>query len=198
MNRATILILLGLWLLSLIILLIFGIIETKSFAIGAKQNTQKQLEIKRLDTLKVYLNRAHKYNETVTVFNHFTLIEDETKKQYRLDEDIRLNINQSKGETVEMNIEKNARGWSQNLARENAKAIEYKFDYYDHQLVLDGYWLSPIENKTNPKNVRLNLFLPEGQYIYLDQDLGRYLSSKIENGKRNFGLSRLYFLGRVR
>ena len=101
-------------------------------------NTQKQLEVKRLDTLKVYRNGEHKYNETVTVFNHFTLIEDEAKKQYRLDKGIRLNINQSKGETVEMNIEKNARGWSQNLARENAKAIEYNFDYYDHQLILDG------------------------------------------------------------
>lgn len=181
MNRTSRLVLLGLWVLSLITLLVFGIIETKSFAISAKQNTLKQLDTRSTDTLKIYLNGEHKYNETVTVFNHFTLIEDEAKKQYRLDEDIRLNINQSKGEKIEINIEKNARGWSQNLARENAKAIAYNFDYYDHQLVLDGYWLSPIENKTNPENVRLNLFLPEGQYIYLDQDLGRYLSSKIEN-----------------
>ena len=31
------------------------------------------------------------------------------------------------------------------------------------------------------ESVRLNLLLPQGQYIYLDQDLGRYLSNQIEN-----------------
>ena len=92
-----------------------------------------------------------------------------------------MNIKESKGDKIELSLDKNARGWRQKEALENAKSIEYSFDYYDHQLVIDGYWLSPIESKNNPESVRLNLLLPQGQYIYLDQDLGRYLSNQIEN-----------------
>ena len=181
MSRMTKLILLGLWVLALITLLVFGIVETKSFAISAKQNSVEMLDQQTADTLKVYLNNDHKLMETVTVFNHFTLIEDEDENQYRLDRNVRININQNNANTIELSVEKNARGWQQKQAIQNAKAIEYKYDYFDHQLILDGFWLSPIENKTHPENVRLNLFIPQGQYIYLDQDLGKYMSSQIEN-----------------
>ena len=181
MSRMTKLILLGLWVLALITLLVFGIVETKSFAISAKQNSVEMLDQQTADTLKVYLNNDHKQTETVTVFNHFTLIEDEDENQYRLDRNVRININQNNANTIELSVEKNARGWQQKQAIQNAKAIEYKYDYFDHQLILDGFWLSPIENKTHPENVRLNLLIPQGQYIYLDQDLGKYMSSQIEN-----------------
>ena len=181
MSRMTKLILLGLWVLALITLLVFGIVETKSFAISAKQNSVEMLDQQTADTLKVYLNNDHKLMETVTVFNHFTLIEDEDENQYRLDRNVRININQNNANTIELSVEKNARGWQQKQAIQNAKAIEYKYDYFDHQLILDGFWLSPIENKTHPENVRLNLLIPQGQYIYLDQDLGKYMSSQIEN-----------------
>ena len=181
MSRMTKLILLGLWVLALITLLVFGIVETKSFAISAKQNSVEMLDQQTADTLKVYLNNDHKLMETVTVFNHFTLIEDEDENQYRLDRNVRININQNNANTIELSVEKNARGWQQKQAIQNAKAIEYKYDYFDHQLILDGFWLSPIENKTDPENVHLNLLIPQGQYIYLDQDLGKYMSSQIEN-----------------
>ena len=181
MSRMTKLILLGLWVLALITLLVFGIVETKSFAISAKQNSVEMLDQQTADTLKVYLNNDHKLMETVTVFNHFTLIEDEDENQYRLDRNVRININQNNANTIELSVEKNAKGWQQKQAIQNAKAIEYKYDYFDHQLILDGFWLSPIENKAHPENVRLNLLIPQGQYIYLDQDLGKYMSSQIEN-----------------
>lgn len=181
MSRMTKLILLGLWILALITLLVFGIVETKSFAISAKQNSMEMLDQQTADTLKVYLNDDHKQTETVTVFNHFTLIEDEDENQYRLDRNVRININQNNADTIELSVEKNARGWQQKQAIQNAEAIDYKYDYFDHQLVLDGFWLSPIENKSHPENVHLNLLIPQGQYVYLDQDLGKYLSSQIEN-----------------
>lgn len=181
MSRMTKLILLVLWILALITLLVFGIVETKSFTISAKQNSMEMLDQQTADTLKVYLNDDHKQTETVTVFNHFTLIEDEDENQYRLDRNVRININQNNADTIELSVEKNARGWQQKQAIQNAEAIDYKYDYFDHQLVLDGFWLSPIENKSHPENVHLNLLIPQGQYVYLDQDLGKYLSSQIEN-----------------
>ena len=44
-------------------------------------------------------------------------------------------------------IDKNAHGWSQKKALENAQNIAYLYEYYDSQLILDPYWISPAEQK---------------------------------------------------
>ena len=183
MSRLSRLVLLGLWILSLITLIVFGIIESKSFAISAK-NTQTILwEQQTKDTLKIYLNEDHKYDETVTVFNHFTLVEDENGNKFRLDNNVRLWIGDHNENTLEMTVEKNARGWNQSKATKNTEVIDYSLDYYDNQLMIDDYWLSPISHKNNPESVRLKLTVPDGKYIYIDNDLGPYLSHKIKNDK---------------
>lgn len=190
MSRLTRLVLLGLWILSLITLIVFGIIESKSFAINAKSTQNISWEQQTQDTLKIYLNEEHKYDETVTVFNHFTLVEDEDGDKFRLDNNVRLWIGDNNDNTLEMNIEKNARGWNQSKATKNTEVIDYSLDYYDNQLMIDGYWLSPISHKNSPESVRLKLTVPEGKYIYIDNDLGPYLSHKIKND-RDFYRKRL-------
>ena len=190
MSRLSKLILLGLWILSLITLIVFGIIESKSFAIKAKTIKNISWEQQTQDTLKIYLNDNHQYDETVTVFNHFTLVENESGDKFRLDNNIRLWIGENKDNTLEMNVEKIARGWSQSKANQNTQAIRYSHDYYDNQLIVDDYWLSPIKHKNNPESVRLKLNVPEGKYIYIDNDLGPYLSPKIKND-RDFYRKRL-------
>jgi len=190
MSRLSKLILLGLWILSLITLMVFGIIESKSFAIKAKTIENISWEQQTQDTLKIYLNDNHQYDETVTVFNHFTLVENESGDKFRLDNNIRLWIGENKDNTLEMNVEKIARGWSQSKANQNTQAIRYSLDYYDNQLIVDDYWLSPIKHKNNPESVQLKLNVPEGKYIYIDSDLGPYLSHKIKND-RDFYRKRL-------
>ena len=190
LSRLTRLVLLGLWILSLITLIVFGIIESKSFAISAKSTQQISWEQQTQDTLKIYLNEDHKYDETVTMFNHFTLVEDETGDKFRLDNNIRLWIGDNNNDVLEMTLDKNARGWNLSKATKNTEVIDYSIDYYDNQLLIDDYWLSPISHKNNPESVRLKLTVPEGKYIYIDNDLGPYLSRKIKND-RNYYRKRL-------
>ncbi len=52
--------------------------------------------------------------------------------------------------------------------------MEYSLDYYDNQLVLDNFWLSPISHKNNPESVRLKLTVPEGKLLYIDNDLASF------------------------
>lgn len=186
MNRFSRLVLLGLWILSLIVLMVFGIIESKSFAINAKSTQNIIWEQQAQDTLKIYLNEDHKYNETVTLFNQFTLVENETGEKFRLDNNVRLWIGKNNDNTLEMIVEKNARGWNQSKASKNSKVIDYSLDYYDNQLIINDYWISPITHKNKPENVRLKLTVPEGKYIYIDNDLGPYLSHKIKNDRDYF------------
>ncbi len=186
MSRLFSLILLGLWILSLITLMIFGIIESKSFAINAKSTQNIAWEQQTQDTLKIYLNEDHKYRETVTVFNQFTLVENDAGEKLRLDNNIRLLITESKDNTLAMAIEKNAKGWSQSKASKTTEAIDYNIDYYDNKLMIDDFWLSPINHKNNPESVRLNLSVPEGKYLFIDNDLGAFLSHKIKNDQNYY------------
>ena len=183
MNRLSRLILIGLWIISLICLMVFGIIESKSFAINAKSTENINLDNNSLDTLKIHLNDNHKYNETVTVFNHFTIVENETGEKLRLNNNVRLWIGETKDNALKMSIEKNARGWSQSKASKNAESMDYTIDYYDNVLMIDDYWLSPIKHKNDPESVRLKLTVPEGKYIYIDNDLGRFISHDIKNNQ---------------
>lgn len=181
MGRFARLALLGVWIFSLISLMIFGIFESKSFAISAKNTQDIRWEQQTQDTLKIYLNDDHSYDETITIFNSFTLIENEQGEKYRIDDNIRLWIGENKENTLNMTIEKEARGWSQSKAKKNTEIIEYSLDYYDNQLVLDNFWLSPISHKNNPESVRLKLTVPEGKFLYIDNDLASFLSHKIKN-----------------
>ena len=183
MSRLSKLVLLGLWILSLITLMVFGVIESKSFAINAKSTQNIVWKQQTQDTLKIYLNEDHKYRETVTVFNPFTLVENESGEKYRLDNNIRLLITESKDNTLAMTIEKNAKGWSQSKASKTTEVIDYNLDYYDNKLMIDDFWLSPLNHKNNPESVRLNLSVPEGKYLFIDNDLGAFLSHKIKNNQ---------------
>ena len=183
MSRLSKLVLLGLWILSLITLMVFGVIESKSFAINAKSTQNIVWKQQTQDTLKIYLNEDHKYRETVTVFNQFTLVENESGEKYRLDNNIRLLITESKDNTLAMTIEKNAKGWSQSKASKTTEVIDYNLDYYDNKLIINDFWLSPLNHKNNPESVRLNLSVPEGKYLFIDNDLGAFLSHKIKNNQ---------------
>ncbi len=178
MGRTSKLILLGIWVFAVIALSIFGIIESKAFAVTSKKSELIEWDNNASDTLKIYLNEHQKYSETITLFNNLTIVENELGESFRLDNNVRLYIQKSKNDQLGLSIEKIAKGWSQKKAIENAGEITYTHDLFDDQLVLDNFWISPIKSKTNPEKVIVNLSLPEGKYVYIDSDFGDYLAKK--------------------
>ncbi len=183
MGRTSKLFLLGLWVFAAIILSILGIIESKAFAVTSMKSELIEWEDNASDTLKIYLNEQQKYAETITLFNDLTIVENEQGENFRLDNNVRLYIEKAKENNVELTIEKIAKGWSQKKAIKNATEIIYKYDRYDDQLVLDNFWIAPIQRKTNPEKVQLNLSIPNGKYIYIDNDFGNYLAKNIKNNR---------------
>ena len=96
MGRTPKLLLLGLWVFAAIALSIFGIIESKAFAVTSKKSELIEWENNAADTLKIYVNEHQKYSETVTLFNDLTIVENELGESYRLDNNVRLYIEKSK------------------------------------------------------------------------------------------------------
>lgn len=181
MGKTSRIVLGGLWLASLFILIGFGVYETKSFAIKAKNSHTESWEAAASDTLKIYLNDEKKYTETVTLFNNYTIITDESGDNYRLDKDIRLHFGVADKQEIQLTIDKTAHGWNQKKALENAQSIRYQYDYYDNQLVLDANWISPAEQKISPQDVRITLYVPDGKLLYIDTEMSSLLGYDIKN-----------------
>ena len=186
MGKTSRIVLLGVWILSLITLIVFGLYETKSFAIKGKNSQSESWESPAADTLKIYLNDEKKYTETVTLFNNYTIVTDESGDNFRLDKDIQLDFEVIDNKKTVITIDKNAHGWSQKKALENAQNIAYLYEYYDSQLILDPYWISPAEQKINPQDIKITLSVPEGKYIYLDTEVASLLAYNIKNDQNYY------------
>lgn len=190
MGRTTRFILLSIWLFALIVLIGFGIYETKSFAVTAKKSILYEWENEVNDTLKLYLNNSHHYTDRITLFNNITLVENEKGENLRLNEDVRLHIQKNKSALIALNVTKIARGWNQNSAKEIAETINYDNDFYDEKLMLDNFWTAPAQYKNKPQKVRLTLSIPDGKHVYIADDFDRHMSANIENDQ-NFYRKRI-------
>lgn len=190
MGRTTRFILLSLWLFALIVLIGFGLYETKSFAVTAKKSILYEWENEPNDTLKLYLNNSHHFTDRITLFDDITLVENEKGESLRLNEDVRLRIEKNKRPIIALNVTKIARGWNQTSAKEIAGKMNYNNDFYNEKLMLDDFWTAPAQHKNKPQKVRLTLSIPNGKYLYIADDFDRHMSSNIENDQ-NFYRKRI-------
>ncbi len=191
MKQITRNILLVIWLITLLIAVVFGGVEFRSKAITTTNTDRVYLPIEKKDTLKLFANDMNEFEETMVISNQFNFsglkfITKEDGKDYRVSSDIRLLIELSKSNEIELNIEKKAFGWSKQRATKTTSLMNYQHDYNDGKLLLNNYWIAPTSERNKPDKVNLKLKIPEGQYIWIDDELSSHLSSKIKNDKNYY------------
>jgi len=99
--------------------------------------------------------------------------ENDVEKIYS--NDIRFNIFPTDANEPYLKINKKSKGRSKIAARENAGNIGYSFTESGEDLLLNGYFLTEIENKFRDQSLRINLYLPKNQVIYLDKSMRSFL-----------------------
>lgn len=186
MGRSTQLVLGGLWFLSLLSIITLGVIESNSMALTAKNRSVQSWPIQVNDTLRLKLNDAPEFYESITLFNNDRLIVNANGEQMRLGNILKLNIVKSEEKDLRLVTEKLAKGWTQEQAQKRAEEIQHEIDYYDQVLLIDKYWQTKIGNKQAEQKVKLTLNLPEGQLIFIDNDWASRLEKNIANDQ-NYG-----------
>ena len=174
--------LLGIWLVALLMLIYFG---SRQFMQSAFHNvvtenyeimpvTTDTLNIKLIDNEKLSAYGMLKYRwESSTIL-------DENKEEKIYSNHIRLNILPSDNDQVYLKIEKSSKGKSKSDARDNATAIMYDYKLSGNDLLLNGYFLTEVENKFKDQTILVHLYLPENQVVYLDKSTRSFLSD-VEN-----------------
>ena len=180
MNNSTKYTLGVIWVTTLLLISFTIAREFRSNAFTARTTQNELIDMNTKDTLRVRMNTVQ-YDNEILVFNATHLIYNNEDELSLLLDEIRLNITQSKDDTIQLRIEKKAKGRNQKRARENANAISYPFEYYNKNLLLDSQWLASIAQARNEQQVRLNLEVVEGQYLYIDRDFSSLMYRGIKN-----------------
>ncbi|MGB0895790.1 MAG: PspC domain-containing protein [Flavobacteriaceae bacterium] len=180
--------LLGIWLLSLITLAVFGLktgLKTKEqdhmlvkeeLAITAQDTLNIAMTTNELFTSRMYRNTSEKF------------VYDENDTKYIFSQDVRLIVKSTKDSIASIKIRKEASGENHQDARDRAMDIDYNYSLENNTLLLNNYFLVSPDKKYNNQEVEITLYLPEGTIIYADDNTyyyhrnSDYYGDILENG----------------
>ncbi|WP_426429774.1 PspC domain-containing protein [Winogradskyella sp. HB-48] len=164
--------LLGIWLISIIGLVITGIKQATEHAFDSKITlNEKPLNIKTGDTLRLKMVGHDNYNRYVNRDYHsYKLLRDEDDNNIISTKDIRLIVKSTKDSIGRIEIKGFARGSSYDLARERAQNIDYNYAFSGKDLLLDAFLITDVSNKFSDQHVEVIVYLPEGSVLYADEN----------------------------
>ena len=162
--------LLGLWFASIITLSIFAAREVKEFAREASVTEKQEINIAANDTLYVKMVGNEMYSNHVYRDYDFDIVEDENDEKNIYSSNVRLIFNSTKDSLATVSVEKNARGDNYQNAKHRAEGVDYSYAFNNNELLLNGYFLTDIENKFRDQEVQLTVYLPEGSIVNIDDN----------------------------
>lgn len=163
-------ILLILWVLSLIGLGILGIKQATQQAYDGEVVEETLLPTIANDTLTIRMVANSIYDYTVHRSGGVEIKYDENEEKIIYSNDIRLVVRSTTDSIGKIVVERMAEGRSLLEAKKRAEAISYNFSVEDKTLLLDGFFLTDIENKYRNQEVEVVLYLPIGSTLFADKN----------------------------
>lgn len=171
--------LLGVWIISLLGLIVIGVKQATLEAFDEEIMTEETLlPISHNDTVKIKMVGNNRYVRSLYNRNNYKIKSDEQGNRVIVMQDIEIYLKSKTDDTlVGISIEKSAEGSSYDEAIETAKDIRYAYKVDDKTLLLDGYAITDYKNKIRDQEVKVILTLPEGITILADDNTSSYNSS---------------------
>jgi phage shock protein PspC (stress-responsive transcriptional regulator) len=169
--------LLGLWLISIIGLVVLGIKEASAHAYSGSTTEKEVLFLPaERDTLIIRPRSSELFDNQENIgFNDMTLTYDENGEQLLFSDDFRFDITKSADSLSHLRIRRQADGSSMADARERASNIKYTYALEGHTLSLDNFLTTAVENKVRDQEVSVTLAVPAGTLIGFEAGMRRYI-----------------------
>jgi phage shock protein PspC (stress-responsive transcriptional regulator) len=165
--------LLGVWLITIIGIVILMIKQFTEHTFDAKVVTKNELTIKASDTLNLSNSEFDEYSSYRYHHNNeFNIIENDEGRSL-VSNNVRYIVKSTTDSVASITIEKEATGSDYNRAKKRAENIDYGYRLDGNRLVLDKYLKTDIENKFSEQEVRVIIYLPEGTILYTDKSFSR-------------------------
>ncbi|MCF1422272.1 PspC domain-containing protein [Mangrovimonas futianensis] len=176
--------LLGLWLLSIVGLVVISIKEASHFALENSVSQTEKLTINPLDTLQIKMVASDydKYKYGMHRSNGFEVKYNTEDEKVIFSRNVRLTIKSTQDSVANLIIMKEAKGSDFIEARNTAENIDYNYSFNGKTLSLNNYLHTDFENKFLDQNVNLVLQLPVGTVFKLDQNTASFLDHRSYEG----------------
>ena len=181
-NKAK-MVLLGIWILSLIGIIVYGITKATSHAYNTKIESQTEvLDITPNDTLVVRMNRNSRWINSRFGRNDFKIGRNDNDDKIIIFNDIRVKFRQNyTNEQATIQIIKKAEGRSYDDAKERAGKSIYTYNIANNLLVLDAFATSDFANGYRDQQIDVLISLPSGITMYLDDNTKYYTDRYWDN-----------------
>lgn len=163
-------ILLLLWVCSLIGLGIIGIKQATEQAYDGDFITENSLPVRTGDTLRLAMRADNQYSYDVNRHGGLKIEYNENDEKVIYSNDIRLIVRHTRDSVAKLMIEKKAEGNSFLNAKKRAEAINYNYSFENGKLLLDGFFITDIENKYRDQEIEIILHLPVGTILYAEDN----------------------------
>jgi phage shock protein PspC (stress-responsive transcriptional regulator) len=170
--------LLGLWIISFIALSItlirFGMSYKEE---GSFIKTEKLSTITANDTLTLRMNNndllTTKYNRNF----RFRTAYNENDDKVLFSQGVRLIVKSTSDSIAKIRIERSARGFDFQDAKSRAEKIDYSYELKGNTLLLNNYFIMPLNESRKDQEVNVTLYLPEGSVLLADRNTYNYHSN---------------------
>lgn len=164
------------WILSLIILAGITVFEVKEYAFSTQIDDAVEMNLPEGQTL--YLKSSIPMDEFAEVYFFDEGLEVYTHDAYPnriyLEPDVK--IKHTYDNEISIKFEKEARGATNKLARQNTEKIEFNWHLQDSILYIDPLFFCNSSERWTFPDLDIILYLPKGQKICVDKNLEQTLS----------------------
>jgi phage shock protein PspC (stress-responsive transcriptional regulator) len=163
--------LLGLWLISIILLTVFGIHQAAAHAYSGNVAIEKELLFAQpSEPIKINLRSADRDKQENNMrINGIVLDYTENGEEILISRDFRLYLKMSHDSIARIEVRKNADGNSFKNATETAGKINYNYTVQGNTILLDDFLSTAKENKFRDQDVRVYVYLPMGTKVEFEK-----------------------------
>ncbi|TWO32568.1 PspC domain-containing protein [Seonamhaeicola sediminis] len=168
--------LLGVWLISVIGLVVIGVREASEHAYDESFTEKYELNITANDTLKVKMVTNDVMDSYRRHHNSFKVANNENGERTIFNSDILVAVRSTTDSLASVHIRKSADGRTYDKAIERAKNINYNYSFNNNILMLDTFLSTSVENKSSDQEVSVILYLPEGAIVSFNNNTKSFLN----------------------
>ena len=177
--------LLGLWLISMGILIALGVRQAAEFSNTGSVHERNQLAMENpTDTLVIKMkNPGYEHSMGDIHFGRMTLTYDQNDKPLLVSDDVEIRVRKSEDDNINITVRKDADGSSIVAARDRARNILFDYETIGNQIIIDEYLTTNSSNKARNQEVNMTIYLPEGRMVSFDESTRGHIGRGIENDR---------------
>ncbi|WP_333695972.1 PspC domain-containing protein [Flavobacterium sp.] len=188
--------LLALWIISVGILISFGIKQATEVAYSGKVSVKENLNLIPNDTLMISFKYNDFYAKDLYHYNDFEVTQDENENTVIYSNDVRIEIKYTEEPVASIQVERKAEGKSMKEAKKRAEKIKYQYTIDSNKLIFDNYFVTDLKNKFRNQEVDIYLYLPKGTYFKTDSSFKEF--DRSDNSFFNLHFSSDHYIYQVK